>query len=149
MPGPEVWPLNAHVQGIDNATIFDPDFKNRVAPQPFAWTLTSSNVGLAERGPGGGLRVIYYGQEDGVLASQLLLLKPGRYRLTMRAGGDPQRSRSLVWTVTCAGSAAPVARLPLDPGEARRGWTIEVPPTAPRRRSRSPGYRPTCRRRPT
>jgi hypothetical protein len=127
----QVWARNAHVESAANATIFDPDFNNRVAPPPFAWSLTSSSVGLAERGPGGGLRVIYYGQEDGVLASQLLLLKPGRYRLAMRAGGDPSRARSLVWTLTCAGSATPFARFPLDPGEANRGWTFDVPAGCP------------------
>lgn len=126
-----VWARNARVESAANETIFDPDFKNRVAPPPFAWTLTSSSVGLAERGPGGGLRVIYYGQEDGLLASQLLLLKPGRYRLAMRVGGDPSRARSLVWTLTCAGSGTPFAHFPLDPGQANRGWALEVPAGCP------------------
>jgi len=78
------------------------------------------------------LHVIFYGQEDGVLASQLLLLRPGRYRLAMRVTGDAAHARSLAWTVTCAGSKTALLSLSLaDPGRAAAGGMFEVRPDCP------------------
>src|SRR4029078_4582807 len=87
--------------------IFDAGFSNPAPPPPFNWTLTSSTVGLAERQSGGKLHVIFYGQEDGVLASQLLVLAPGTYRLAMRVTGGGAQLRSLRWSLTCAKARAP------------------------------------------
>jgi hypothetical protein len=112
--------------------IFDPGFVDANAPPPFNWVLASSTVGLAERRQG--LHVIFYGQEDGVLASQLLLLAPGAYRLAMPVAGDTGHARSLVWTLTCAGSNAQIARFALDPSAAARGWTFTVPTGCPAQR---------------
>ena len=60
--------------------------------------------------------MIFYGQEDGPLASQLLLLAPGAYRLAMPVTGDTGHARSLVWTLTCANSNTPVGRFALELG---------------------------------
>jgi hypothetical protein len=105
--------------------LFDAQFKRGDVPGPFNWTLVSSALGLAERQPGGRLHVIYYGQDDGALATQLLLLKPGRYRLSMQAAGDPSHARSLSWTVTCAASNSLLLSLPL--GVPHPGAVFEVP----------------------
>jgi hypothetical protein len=104
--------------------IFDPTFTDSKAPPPFNWVLTSSTVGLAERR--NGLHVIFYGQEDGPLATQLLLLAPGPYRLTMPVMGDKGHARSLAWSLTCANSSAPISRIALDEAAAR-GWAFSVP----------------------
>jgi hypothetical protein len=104
--------------------IFDPAFADSKAPAPFNWVLTSSTVGLAERR--NGLHVIFYGQEDGPLAAQLLLLEPGAYRLAMPVTGDKGHARSLVWSLTCANSNAPIGRIALDEAAAR-GWAFTVP----------------------
>ena len=104
--------------------IFDPTFTDSKAPPPFNWVLTSSTVGLAERR--NGLHVIFYGQEDGPLATQLLLLASGAYRLTMPLTGDRAHGRSLVWSLTCANSTTPISRIALDEA-ATRGWTFTVP----------------------
>jgi hypothetical protein len=117
--------------GPDNG-IFDPGFTQSNAPPPFNWVLTSSTVGLAERRQG--LHVIFYGQEDGPLASQLLLLAPGTYRLTMPVTGDIAHARSLVWTLTCANSNVSVSRFILDPAAAARGWDFSVPAGCPAQR---------------
>jgi hypothetical protein len=104
--------------------IFDPAFADSKAPPPFNWVLTSSTVGLAERR--NGLHVIFYGQEDGPLATQLLLLAPGAYRLAMPVTGDKGHARSLAWSLTCANSTTPIGRIALDEAAAR-GWAFTVP----------------------
>lgn len=105
--------------------IHDSTFSDKLSPAPFNWDLASSPVGLAERQPGGRLHVMFYGQEDGVLASQLLLLPPGIYRLSMRVVGDGDRASSLNWSIWCDKAAAPIASVTLD--AAARGWRFKVP----------------------
>jgi hypothetical protein len=120
-----VWAEVSHVRPDANALIFDPDFSRPDPPAPFNWTLSSSTVGLAERRPGGGLHVIYYGQEDGVIASQLLVLPPGAYRLTMRASGDLSAGQALQWKLVCSKSKAELGAAPF-PADAKSGWAINV-----------------------
>jgi hypothetical protein len=123
-----VWARMARVPPAPNATVFDAGFAGSDAPLPFNWSLTSSTVGLAEGQPGGRLHAIFYGQEDGVLARQLLLLKPGRYRLSMRISGEPSRASALSWTLTCADSKAQLVSLVLsDPKKAASGISFDVP----------------------
>jgi len=80
--------------------IFNPEFSASNAPPPFNWSLTSSSAGVAER-DNGGLRVLYFERENIVLASQLLLLAPGTYRLDWTISGDLGPSRSVRWTLRC------------------------------------------------
>ena len=127
----DVWVTLAHVRPAPGTLLFDAGFTDDKTPPPFNWALTSSAVGLAERQPGGRLHVIFYGQEDGVLASQLLLLPPGRYRLAMQLTGDSAHARSLLWSVTCANSKATLACVPLDSAAAARGWQMTVPADCP------------------
>ncbi|HKP33533.1 MAG TPA: hypothetical protein VJT70_01970 [Sphingomicrobium sp.] len=110
--------------------IHDARFTDKVAPPPFNWSLTSSAVGLAERQPGGRLHILFYGQEDGILATQLLLLKPGPYRLTMQLIGDRARARSLNWSIWCDKAPAPIASVTLE-AAASRGWSFNVPAGCP------------------
>ena len=94
--------------------LFDAGFADGGPPAPFNWSLTSSTVGLAERQRGGRLHVIYYGQEDGVLASQLLILPPGHYRLSMNIVGGGRQAAPLRWSLACASAQAPLASAGLD-----------------------------------
>ena len=110
--------------------IHDPSFKDKVAPPPFNWALTSSSVGMAERQSGGRLHVVFYGQQDGILAEQMLLLQPGTYRLSMQLLGDPARARTLSWSIWCDKAAAPLAGVTLD-AAAARAWTFKVPAACP------------------
>src|SRR5581483_8764729 len=105
-------------------------FSDRTSPPPFNWTLTSSTVGLAERQPGGRLHVLFYGQEDGFLASELLLLTPGAYRLSMQLLGDPSRAHNLNWSIWCDKAGEPIASITLD-AAAALGWRFEVPKACP------------------
>jgi hypothetical protein len=121
-----IWADVAAVRTGPSDLLFDAGFADGGPPPPFNWSLTSSTVGLAERQSGGRLHVIYYGQEDGALASQLLTLPPGRYRLAMRiVGGGPQAA-SLRWSVACVPAQAPLASAGLDK-LAAQALTFEVP----------------------
>ena len=110
--------------------IYDSSFTDKVSPPPFNWSLTSSTVGLAEREPGARLHVLFYGQEDGFIATQMLLLAPGHYGLTMQLLGDRARARSLNWSVWCDRSEAPIASVSFDVA-ATKGWSFTVPSGCP------------------
>ncbi len=114
----------------DAPLLYDASFRDKASPPPFNWALASSEVGLAERQPGGGLHIVFYGQEDGILASQLLLLRPGRYRLSMRLLGDAARAGTLDWSIWCDKAAAPIASVTL-PQAAAHGWQFAVPADCP------------------
>jgi hypothetical protein len=109
-----IWAATSKVRLESETLLFDPDFKRAEVPPPFNWSLASSTIGLAERERGGGLHVIYYGHEDGALASQLLVLPPGAYRLRMRSNADPLALRSLQWKLLCASSNAEIATASLN-----------------------------------
>jgi hypothetical protein len=121
-----IWASATGVRVSENQPLYDASFSDRTSPPPFNWTLNSSTVGLAERQPRGRLHVIFYGQEDGFLASQLLLLQPGAYQLSMQLLGDPARARTLNWSVWCDKATEPLASVTLD-AAAARGWRFEVP----------------------
>lgn len=108
-----IWAGLSHVVLAPDDLVFDRQFSLAGPPGPFNWTLTSSAIGLAERQGGGKLHILFYGRESGELASQLLVLKPGPYRLAMRLSGDVAHARSLSWTVTCAQSEAVLLSVPL------------------------------------
>lgn len=108
-----VWRSFAGLREPGGSLIYDPEFRGLPGGEPFNWMLSSSNVGSAERAPGGGLDVDFFGRVSGPLASQLLVLQPGRYRLSLRAEGsaDAQGSR-LLWRLSCRGGPA-LLELPL------------------------------------
>ena len=95
--------------GIDRSAtqslLFDANFSDSASIPPFNWELTSSTLGLAER-RSGRLQAIYYGQDNGPLARQLLVLGPGRYRFEAPAKGavESGEGTALLWTVRCADS---------------------------------------------
>ena len=93
-----VW---ARLSGVDRKPLLvNPQFSPQSLPPPFAWTIGSGSAGVAEIRPGGGLDLIYYGREPFDLARQLLVLAPGRYRLTSRAQGADSGDM-VTWKITC------------------------------------------------
>lgn len=88
--------------------LFNTEFRALSAPPPFNWAFTSSGAGFAEPG-NGTMRVLHYGRENAQLASQLLLLPPGRYRFTAPVAGAPEPG-ALIWVVTCAGAKTSLAQ---------------------------------------
>lgn len=91
----------ARLSGIDRKPlVVNPSFSAQTLPPPFGWTIGSGSAGVAEIRPGGGLDLIYYGREPFDLARQLLVLAPGRYRLTSRVQGA-DASDMVTWKITC------------------------------------------------
>jgi hypothetical protein len=122
----DIWVKAAGIRVRPGEFLHDSAFVDRSSPPPFNWELTASAVGLAERQPGGRLHVIFYGQEDGFLASQLLLLPPGAYRLSMQLLGDPARSRALSWSVWCDKATGPLVSATVG-AVATHGLNFQVP----------------------
>lgn len=94
--------------------LYDPQFRGLPGSPPFNWSFSSNETGAVERGRGGTIDVSYFGRVSGELASQLLLLAPGRYRLQFRAEGNASGDGSkLIWRVTCRDAQRPLLELPI------------------------------------
>lgn len=108
--------------------LFDRRFQWSAAMPPFAWTLVSSGAGLVEPEKGG-LHAIYYGRENVALASQTLLLAPGRYRLAMTVSKGGEGASSLAWTITCLPARTVVFSLDLAAAAATggKGHLVDIP----------------------
>ena len=115
--------------------LFNPGFRKLSAPPPFNWSFGSAG-GLANPTPGGQLEVIYFGREDALLAEQLMLLAPGRYRLGVEVTGDLQDAGEIAWTVECLPGNQRVMRLPLrnNRRSARLQAIFAIPPGCPAQR---------------
>jgi hypothetical protein len=125
--------LWASASGIPRGSeplLFDAGFSQAKPLPPFNWILSSSTAGMAERQSGGRLHAIFYGQEDGPLARQLLVLVPGTYRISMRLLSDQSEAKALSWAVTCIRAGTPLASAPLD-AAASHGLMLQVPPRCP------------------
>jgi hypothetical protein len=92
--------------------LFNGNFREIGAPPPFNWAFSASPAGVAEPGPHR-LRVLYYGRDDTVFATQLLILPPGSYRFEAPMTGDIVAG-ALSWTVSCVGAKA--ALMDIRPG---------------------------------
>jgi len=103
--------------------LFNPGFAHSTAPPPFNWHFAQTTEGVAEADGKGGLDVLYYGRAKAVLASQLLLLRPGGYELLMTAEGAPAPG-AVHWVVRCARDNKPLADLPLRTGPIRGRFTV-------------------------
>lgn len=94
--------------------VYDGQFRGLRGDPPFNWQLMSGAAGVAALTKTSSLQVEYYGRERVDLASQLLMLAPGRYRLQFRAEGDaPGEGSKLAWTLACRTSGAQLAAVPL------------------------------------
>ena len=129
----DIWARVAQVRLAPGALIYDPEFRDAGTPPPFNWTLASSSVGLAERLEAGGLHAMFYGQQDGVLAGQMLVLPPGRYRLSAQLASAAGASEALKWNLVCDKTGASIASIPLRQAVSA-GGVFEVAPSCPGQR---------------
>jgi hypothetical protein len=109
-----LWGRFSGLEAKDANAIYDSNFEGLPGLPPFNWSFSSSDIGAAERDKSGALQVEYYGRAAGDLATQLLTLAPGRYRLLFHAEGDlatPQHR--LVWTVSCRNDNKVLLELPI------------------------------------
>ncbi len=95
--------------------LFNGSFRRIDAPPPFNWSYSSNAAGFAEPA-GGQLRVLYYGRQNALLARQVLLLAPGKYRFDSPVSGEGG-SGTLVWTVTCIPGGSEVMKIAADAGD--------------------------------
>lgn len=98
--------LWARFSGLNGASpkplINDSEFRAAPGLLPFNWRFVESNGGVAERSSAGGLQVQYYGRDAATLVDQLLLLSPGRYRLSSAVEvGASTDAPPVTWRVTC------------------------------------------------
>jgi hypothetical protein len=94
--------------------VYDGGFEGRPGLPPFNWRLNSSNTGVAEIDKGKSLEVEYYGRADSELATQLLALAPGSYRLSFHAEGDLKGpAHRIIWRVECLDGKTTLLSLPL------------------------------------
>lgn len=100
--------------GTRDNLVYDGDFEGRPGLPPFNWRLNSSNTGVAEIDKGRTLEVEYYGRADSELATQLLALAPGSYRLSFHAEGDLKGpAHRIIWRVECLDGKTTLLSLPL------------------------------------
>lgn len=104
--------------------IFNTTFSKLSVPAPFNWTFSSSG-GVVEPTDGGRLQVIYFGRQDAVLAEQLLLLAPGRYRLSMEITGGSAEQSSVSWTIRCVPGRQVLSELSLGRERAKRQLEVD------------------------
>lgn len=123
-----IWERFSRVQKV--SFIYDSEFRDSTSPPPFNWALTGSTIGIAEREKGDRLHVIFYGQEDGILASELLVLPGGSYRMTLQLLGERERAHLLNWSIWCDKADVPLSSITLDKA-AEAGWTFRVPANCP------------------
>lgn len=109
-----VWAGLSGLSRDQDRGLFNPAFGQSDAPPPFNWALASGAGGVAEPA-NPGLRVLYFGREDMVLASQLLLLPSGRHRLEMQVAGSSGEASRIAWTVKCLPSGRQLLQLPVRP----------------------------------
>lgn len=126
-----VWSAVSGVRGGGGA-LFNPKFEQIAAPPPFNWSFASAG-GVAEPADGR-LRVIYYGRQDSVLAQQLLLLRPGRYRLAMTVTGQSAGRSALAWSLVCLPPPRGILSLPLKPESGMLAAEFAVPADCPAQR---------------
>ncbi|WP_309662847.1 hypothetical protein [Sphingomonas sp.] len=110
-----IWRLVTGVN-VGPGMLFNPGFAKSPAPPPFNWKFATAG-GVVEPAAGDRLQVIYYGREDVTLAGQLLLLAPGRYRLSMEISDPPGEGTEIAWSLTCLPGKGSLFSLPV----ARKG----------------------------
>lgn len=104
--------------------LFNPAFAPHGAPPPFNWQFAETTDGVAEPDGKGGLDVLYYGRANAVLASQLLFLALGDYRLSM-AVDDTGGEGSLHWTVRCVNDQKKILEMALRAGALAANFRVE------------------------
>lgn len=79
---------------------------------PLGWRFPATNGGAAEPVAGRSLRLVYYGRAETVLAEHLLLLEPGRYRLSQHLKGSVSPGM-FEWRLACLNGSRAVSTIPI------------------------------------
>lgn len=97
------------------APVYDGGFAGLSGPQPFNWSFNDSELASVGIEKGEGLQIDYPAAQSVRMASQLLVLKPGTYRLdySVRGSGESDDGGAISWRLTCAKGDAVVFDLPI------------------------------------
>ncbi len=90
----------------------NPQFDASDAPPPFNWRF-AEGAGAVVEPSSGGLQIVYFGRDKLALAEQVVLLPPGRHRLTMSVSGSFPDDSGIAWEVKCLPGGTELMRLPL------------------------------------
>lgn len=118
-----VWSKLAGGEADMSANIQDARFEGSFAAPPFNWTFAAQGAVIEPRS--GSLHILYFGRDDATLASQLLVLRPGFYRLGMTISGQLSDPQTLNWKIVCL----PDRRVILDRSIGQAGaldWSVNV-----------------------
>jgi hypothetical protein len=115
------------------AYLYDGGFTGAPGATPFNWSFAQSNDGAAVLDREQGLRFDYSPNVSMQLATQMVLMPPGRYRLTSFSTLDQQISDDIplpvAWQVMCLPKRNIVVTMRLPNSSARKGvaTTFEIP----------------------
>lgn len=121
-----IWSALTNDPGAKGALLRDSKFERTDLQSPFGWMLAGAQMGMADVQPRGRLHLIFYGQQDGALAKQLLTLAPGSYRFKLHLAGGAAHPELLSWTIQCDGTNHVFSSAPLST-VAGAGWRFDVP----------------------
>ncbi len=96
-----------------NELVHSPDFADVKVPPPFNWELKVNATGAAERAPGGGLSLDYYGRAPGAMVSQVLTLSPGIYKARLEYRTLSGSPGALALGLECVGADLALFEMPL------------------------------------
>ena len=113
------------------ATLINEPFDEQSAPPPFGWKLTSGAEGIVEAIGDGQLHVLHYGRSNLTMASRLLTLPAGRYRVAMRVSGAAAAKKQLGWSLQCLPSKADIASFDLSGSGDALVRTFVIPSNCP------------------
>lgn len=118
-----VWAQLAGNRANPAEPLHDPRFEGSPAPQPFNWTFATQ--GAVVEPQSGGLHVLYFGRDETALAAQLLVLRPGRYRLQMEVSGEVADPQAIRWVIVCLPGGTRLLDAPVALGKI--GFDLAVP----------------------
>lgn len=125
------WQAYAHANpGARANAIQNGNFENEDKPVPFEWHMTNEIDRAGERSPApnGGIALSFYASRNagGDIARQLLVLRPGAYRVSGISWNVQDGASRPFWSVACAGDSANIASVSLPPSTERgRGFSAD------------------------
>ncbi len=108
-----LWSTGGSAQGGAAELVHSPDFTDMRVPPPFNWELKVNSTGAAERAPGGGLSLDYYGRTPGAMVTQVLTLSPGAYRARLEYRTLSGSPGALALRLECVGAEVALFEMPL------------------------------------
>jgi tetratricopeptide (TPR) repeat protein len=130
-----LWRRFARLGEGERPLLFNGEFRPSPAPAPFNWDFSVSSAGLAEA-ENGRLRVLFYARDETLLATQLLILPPGRYVFSAPSSGQIVPG-ALSWTISCIGGKPLLLDLPVGSVPSKG---LVVPPGCPAQRVQLNGH---------